>query len=103
MTRAYLSFYSHMASYIFLLVQVLGNDFLYYGDLSYVHELSSFTKLVLENLVDSIQQEPSLVNMTIRLFYLALYFSQVTCREILPIRLFYLALSFLTKHADTDF
>ncbi|EXB66322.1 hypothetical protein L484_008062 [Morus notabilis] len=40
--------------------KVPGNDYLYYGDLSYLHELASFSKLVLQHLIDSIQQEPSL-------------------------------------------
>ncbi|GMN51638.1 hypothetical protein TIFTF001_020788 [Ficus carica] len=39
--------------------KVLGNDYLYYSDSSYLHELASLSKLVLEHLVESIQQEPS--------------------------------------------
>ncbi|KAM6553777.1 hypothetical protein CsatB_014539 [Cannabis sativa] len=41
--------------------KVLGNDCLFYGDLSYSHELLSLSKLILQDLVDSVQQEPSLV------------------------------------------
>ncbi|XP_062077630.1 uncharacterized protein LOC133782367 isoform X4 [Humulus lupulus] len=41
--------------------KVLGNDYLFYGDLSYSHELVSLSKLILQDLVDSIQQEPSSV------------------------------------------
>ncbi|PON91931.1 Suppressor of white apricot protein [Trema orientale] len=39
--------------------KVLGNDYLFYGDSSYLHELASMSKLVLQELVDLIQQEPS--------------------------------------------
>ncbi|WVY89214.1 hypothetical protein V8G54_034728 [Vigna mungo] len=36
-----------------------GNDMLYYGDSSYNQELASLSKLVLENLLSAVQQEPS--------------------------------------------
>ncbi|XP_048321311.2 uncharacterized protein LOC107432545 [Ziziphus jujuba] len=39
--------------------KVLGNDHLFFGDLSYSHELTLLAKCVLQNLVDAIQQEPS--------------------------------------------
>ncbi|ESW14309.1 hypothetical protein PHAVU_008G270200 [Phaseolus vulgaris] len=39
--------------------QILGNDMLYYGDSSYNQELVSLSKLVLENLLSAVQQEPS--------------------------------------------
>lgn len=39
--------------------QVPGNDMLYYGDSSYNQELVSLSKLVLDNLVSAVQQEPS--------------------------------------------
>ncbi|KAK7371999.1 hypothetical protein VNO80_05366 [Phaseolus coccineus] len=39
--------------------QILGNDMLYYGDSSYNQELVSLSKLVLENLLSTVQQEPS--------------------------------------------
>ncbi|KAL1307448.1 UPF0505 protein C16orf62 homolog isoform X1 [Arachis ipaensis] len=39
--------------------QIPGNDLLFYGDSSYKQELVSLTKLVLENLLRAIQQEPS--------------------------------------------
>lgn len=62
-----------------LIPQVLGNDYLYYGDSSYLHELASLAKLVLEHLVDSIQQEPSSVSMItlrqIRLLFHFFYFA----------------------------
>lgn len=46
----------------FLIAQVLGNDHLFFGDLSYANELTLLAKFVLQNLVDAIQQEPSSVN-----------------------------------------
>ncbi|XP_050138630.1 uncharacterized protein LOC126614962 isoform X1 [Malus sylvestris] len=39
--------------------KLLGNDVLFFGDSSYLHELASFCEFVLQNLVDAIQQEPS--------------------------------------------
>ncbi|BAT80687.1 uncharacterized protein HKW66_Vig0134180 [Vigna angularis] len=39
--------------------QTPGNDMLYYGDSSYNQELVSLSKLVLENLLSAVQQEPS--------------------------------------------
>ncbi|KAH1092742.1 hypothetical protein GLYMA_14G021300v4 [Glycine max] len=39
--------------------QIPGNDMLYYGDSSYNQELVSLSKLVLENLLSAVQQEPS--------------------------------------------
>ncbi|XP_027329733.1 UPF0505 protein C16orf62 homolog isoform X3 [Abrus precatorius] len=36
-----------------------GNDMLYYGDSSYYQELVSLSRLVLENLLGAVQQEPS--------------------------------------------
>ncbi|MED6218342.1 hypothetical protein PIB30_025917 [Stylosanthes scabra] len=39
--------------------QIPGNDLLFYGDSSYKQELVSLSKLVLENLLGAIQQEPS--------------------------------------------
>ncbi|KAL2316727.1 hypothetical protein Fmac_030603 [Flemingia macrophylla] len=39
--------------------QIPGNDLLYYGDSSYNQELVSLSKLVLENLLSAVQQEPS--------------------------------------------
>ncbi|KAK7385975.1 hypothetical protein VNO78_31989 [Psophocarpus tetragonolobus] len=39
--------------------QIPGNDVLYYGDLSYNQELVSLSKLILENLLSVVQQEPS--------------------------------------------
>ncbi|KAJ1389541.1 Vacuolar protein sorting-associated protein 35 [Sesbania bispinosa] len=39
--------------------QIPGNDTLYYGDSSYKQELVSLSKLVLENLLSAVQQEPS--------------------------------------------
>ncbi|WCJ32961.1 VPS35 endosomal protein-sorting factor-like [Euphorbia peplus] len=39
--------------------EILGNDMLFYGDSSYVQELISLSNCVLENLVNSIEQEPS--------------------------------------------
>ncbi|KAK7320363.1 hypothetical protein VNO77_29773 [Canavalia gladiata] len=39
--------------------QIPGNDMLYYGDSSYSQELVSLSKLVLENLLCAVQQEPS--------------------------------------------
>lgn len=44
--------------------QLLGNDVLFFGDSSYLHELASFCEFVLQNLVDAIQQEPSKVTIT---------------------------------------
>ncbi|KAI4306118.1 hypothetical protein L6164_029425 [Bauhinia variegata] len=41
--------------------EIPGNDKLYYGDSSYKQELVSLSKLVLDNLVDVIQKEPSQV------------------------------------------
>lgn len=43
---------------------------LYYGDSSYNQELVSLSKLVLENLLSAVQQEPSQVSS----FYLNLLF-----------------------------
>ncbi|KAL9441648.1 hypothetical protein AB3S75_020195 [Citrus x aurantiifolia] len=40
-------------------LEILSNDFLFYGDSSYVQELLSFSELVLQNLVEIIEQEPS--------------------------------------------
>ncbi|TKY57323.1 UPF0505 protein C16orf6 [Spatholobus suberectus] len=40
--------------------QIPGNDMLYYGDSSYNQELGSLSKLVLENLLSAVQQEPSM-------------------------------------------
>ncbi|KAK4258289.1 hypothetical protein QN277_007750 [Acacia crassicarpa] len=40
--------------------EVLGNDTLYYGNLSYKQELVSLANLILQNLVNVIQQEPLL-------------------------------------------
>ncbi|KAL2582626.1 hypothetical protein AAZV13_14G020000 [Glycine max] len=42
--------------------QIPGNDMLYYGDSSYNQELVSLSKLVLENLLSAVQQEPSQVS-----------------------------------------
>lgn len=42
--------------------QIPGNDMLYYGDSSYKQELVSLSKLVLENLICAVQQEPSQVS-----------------------------------------
>ncbi|XP_021287819.1 UPF0505 protein C16orf62 homolog isoform X2 [Herrania umbratica] len=39
--------------------EILGNDLLFFGDSSYVHELLSLTESVLQNLVGVIEQEPS--------------------------------------------
>ncbi|XP_058761026.1 uncharacterized protein LOC131634379 isoform X2 [Vicia villosa] len=39
--------------------QIPGNDMLYYGDSSYKQELDSLSKVVLENLLCAVQQEPS--------------------------------------------
>ncbi|XVE50697.1 hypothetical protein DITRI_Ditri01bG0184100 [Diplodiscus trichospermus] len=39
--------------------EIMGNDLLFFGDSSYVHELVSLAQSVLENLVDVIEQEPS--------------------------------------------
>ncbi|EOY12279.1 Uncharacterized protein TCM_030833 isoform 2 [Theobroma cacao] len=39
--------------------EILGNDLLFFGDSSYVHELLSLTESVLQNLVGLIEQEPS--------------------------------------------
>ncbi|XP_040988402.1 VPS35 endosomal protein-sorting factor-like isoform X3 [Juglans microcarpa x Juglans regia] len=39
--------------------QIFGNDLLFFGDSSYLHELVSLSEFVLQNLVDSIQKEPS--------------------------------------------
>lgn len=39
--------------------QIPGNDMLYYGDLSYKQELVSLSKVVLENLLCAVQEEPS--------------------------------------------
>ncbi|XP_061342230.1 uncharacterized protein LOC133288485 isoform X2 [Gastrolobium bilobum] len=39
--------------------QIPGNDMLYYEDSSYKQELVSLSKLVLENLLSAVQQEPS--------------------------------------------
>lgn len=39
--------------------QIPGNDMLYYGDLSYKQELVSLSKVVLENLLFAVQEEPS--------------------------------------------
>ncbi|OMP04384.1 Vacuolar protein sorting-associated protein 35 [Corchorus olitorius] len=41
--------------------EVPGNDLLFFGDSSYVHELLSLTESVLQNLVDVIELEPSRV------------------------------------------
>uniref|UniRef100_A0A2P2LXU0 UPF0505 protein C16orf62 homolog n=2 Tax=Rhizophora mucronata TaxID=61149 RepID=A0A2P2LXU0_RHIMU len=41
--------------------EILGNNFLYFGESSYVNELVSLTECVIRNLVDSIEQEPSKV------------------------------------------
>ncbi|PQQ06214.1 hypothetical protein Pyn_41224 [Prunus yedoensis var. nudiflora] len=40
--------------------KLLGNDVLFFGDSSYLHELASLCQFVLQNLVDAIQQEPSM-------------------------------------------
>ncbi|MFQ6661363.1 hypothetical protein Gotur_029552 [Gossypium turneri] len=40
--------------------EIMGNDLLFSGDSSYVRELLSLTESVLQNLVDVIEQEPSL-------------------------------------------
>ncbi|BBH02020.1 hypothetical protein Prudu_012459 [Prunus dulcis] len=40
--------------------KLLGNDELFFGDPSYLHELASLCQFVLQNLVDAIQQEPSM-------------------------------------------
>ncbi|KAJ9153808.1 hypothetical protein P3X46_027210 [Hevea brasiliensis] len=40
-------------------VQILGNDSLFFGDSSYVHELVSLSEHVLQNLLNAIEQEPS--------------------------------------------
>ncbi|XWS11244.1 hypothetical protein CRYUN_Cryun38cG0067500 [Craigia yunnanensis] len=39
--------------------EIMGNDLLFFGDSSYMHELLSLSESVLENLVDVIEQEPS--------------------------------------------
>ncbi|XVF77393.1 hypothetical protein PTKIN_Ptkin14bG0039400 [Pterospermum kingtungense] len=39
--------------------EIMGNDLLFFGDSSYVHELVSLAESALENLVDVIEQEPS--------------------------------------------
>ncbi|GMY31180.1 VPS35 endosomal protein sorting factor-like isoform X1 [Fagus crenata] len=39
--------------------EILGNDLLFFGDSSYLHELVSLAEFVLQNLVDTIQQETS--------------------------------------------
>ncbi|KAK7300034.1 hypothetical protein RJT34_10865 [Clitoria ternatea] len=39
--------------------QIPGNDILYYGNSTYNQELVSLSKLVLENLISAVQQEPS--------------------------------------------
>ncbi|XP_021906119.1 UPF0505 protein C16orf62 homolog [Carica papaya] len=41
--------------------EIMGNDYLFFGDSSYVHELTSLTEVILQNLVDMIEQEPSRV------------------------------------------
>ncbi|XP_050246843.1 uncharacterized protein LOC126694549 isoform X1 [Quercus robur] len=41
--------------------EIPGNDLLFFGDSSYLRELVSFAEYVLQNLVDTIQQEPSQV------------------------------------------
>ena len=43
--------------------QIMGNDLLFFGDSSYMHELLSLAESVLQNLVDVIEQEPSQVNI----------------------------------------
>lgn len=50
--------------FCFLFLQLLGNDVLFFGDSSYLHELASLCQFVLQNLVDAIQQEPSMVTTT---------------------------------------
>ncbi|KAH0987001.1 hypothetical protein GBA52_014178 [Prunus armeniaca] len=40
--------------------ELLGNDVLFFGDSSYLHELASLCQFVLQNLVDAVQQEPSM-------------------------------------------
>ncbi|XP_065862426.1 uncharacterized protein [Euphorbia lathyris] len=42
--------------------EILGNDMLFYGDSSYLQELISLSNYVLENLVNSVEQEPSKEN-----------------------------------------
>ncbi|GAV81964.1 Vps35 domain-containing protein [Cephalotus follicularis] len=39
--------------------EILGNDFLFFGDSSYIQDLLSLAEIVLQNLVDAIEQEPS--------------------------------------------
>ncbi|KAK7847412.1 upf0505 protein c16orf62 like protein, partial [Quercus suber] len=39
--------------------EIPGNDLLFFGDSSYLRELVSFAEYVLQNLVDTVQQEPS--------------------------------------------
>lgn len=39
--------------------EIFGNDLLFFGDSSYLHELVSLSESVLQNLFDAIQQEPS--------------------------------------------
>ncbi|KAG7957678.1 hypothetical protein I3843_11G187400 [Carya illinoinensis] len=39
--------------------QIFGNDLLFFGDSSYLHELVLLSESVLQNVVDSIQKEPS--------------------------------------------
>ncbi|XP_012070871.1 VPS35 endosomal protein sorting factor-like isoform X2 [Jatropha curcas] len=39
--------------------EILGSDWLFFGDSSYVHELVSLSERVLHNLVNAIEQEPS--------------------------------------------
>ena len=54
--------------------QIPGNDLLFFGDSSYLRELVSFAEYVLQNLVDTIQQEPLQVTMpfTILLYRLTI-------------------------------
>ncbi|XP_059443996.1 uncharacterized protein LOC132175919 isoform X2 [Corylus avellana] len=39
--------------------EIFGNDLLFFGDSSYLHELVSLSKSVLQSLVDAIEKEPS--------------------------------------------
>lgn len=53
--------YRNFQRILFFPFQIPGNDMLYYGDLSYKQELVSLSKVVLENLLCAVQEEPSQV------------------------------------------